>query len=200
MRPTLLALVLCLWGATSFAGSDIWVCKKADGAEIYSNRNLNGECRKLEHLPQLIPAPAGPLPGSREEAGAEAPKPSPAESEEKPVPGRGRRIDPPSEDIITIGDVKATANYNTTLGIATYQADMRLLNDDADWTAEKVCVEVHFRDPGKIFIDVQQIGCLEGLKALENRVFTVVHTGLMPVRLSPAIEADIHVSSVKWVK
>ena len=85
------------------------------------------------------------------------------------------------------------------LGIATYQADMRLLNEDADWTAERVCLEVHFRDPAKIFIDVHQIGCLEGLRSLESRPFTVVYTGIIPPRLSP-IEAEVHVSSVKWGK
>src|SRR6185503_21293924 len=102
-------------------------------------------------------------------------------------------------DLITIRDIKATPNYNSLLGIATYQADMRLLNEDADWTAEKVCLEVRFRDPAKIFIDVQQIGCLEGLKSLESRPFTIVYTGIIPPRLSP-IQAEVHVSSVKWVK
>ena len=199
MRLALLAWVLFFLGATPYASADIWACKKGDGTEIYSDRSLGGQCRKLENLPQLIPAPVIPLPSRRDEAGSEASKPSSAEAEEKPVPGGGRKIDPPGYEIITIHDVKATPNYNSTLGIATYHADMRLVNDDADWTAEKVCIEVHFRDPAKIFIDVQQIGCLEGLKALENRPFTVVYTGIIPPRLSP-IEADVHVSSVKWVK
>jgi hypothetical protein len=101
--------------------------------------------------------------------------------------------------MVTIHDVKATPNYNGVLGTAVYQADMRLMNEDADWTAAEVCVEVRFRDPAKIFIDVQQARCLEGLKSMEDRAFTVVYIGTIPARVSP-IEADVHVSSVKWVK
>jgi len=198
MRLTLLVLVV-LFGATTSAVAEIWACKKADGAEIYSDRSIGGHCRKLENLPKLIPAPVIPSPSSKQEAGAETSKPSPSESEQKPVAGGGRKIDPPAYDVITIRDVKATPNYNSMLGIATYQADMRLLNEDADWTAEKVCLEVHFRDPAKIFIDVKQMGCLEGLKSLESRPFTIVYTGMIPPRLSP-IQAEVHVSLVKWVK
>jgi hypothetical protein len=199
MRLTLLVLVV-LFGATTSAVAEIWACKKADGAEIYSDRSIGGHCRKLENLPKLIPAPVLPSPSRRQEAGTEASKPSPAEPEQKPVAGGGRKIDPPADDLITIRDVKATPNYNSLLGIATYQVDMRLLNEDADWTAEKVCLEVHFRDPAKIFIDVKQMGCLEeGLKALESRPFTIVYTGMIPPRLSP-IQAEVHVALVKWVK
>ena len=200
MRLPVMVVFVVLFGATTSAVAEIWVCKKANGAEIYSDRSLGGQCRKLENLPKLIPSPVIPPPsGSRQEPGTEATKPSPAEPEQKPISGGGRNIDPPSEEVITIRDIKATPNYNSMLGIATYQADMRLLNEDADWTAEKVCLEVHFRDPAKIFIDVQQTGCLEGLKALESRPFTVVYTGMIPPRLSP-IQAEVHVSSVKWVK
>ena len=198
MRLTLLVLVV-LFGATTTAVAEIWVWKKANGVEIYSDRSVGGHCRKLENLPKLIPAPVIPSPSSKQEASPEATKPSPAESEQKPVAGGGRKIDPPSDDVITIRDVKATPNYNSMLGIATYQADMRLLNEDADWTAEKVCLEVHFRDPAKIFIDVKQMGCLEGLKSLESRPFTIVYTGMIPPRLS-AIQAEVQVSLVKWVK
>jgi hypothetical protein len=194
-----MVVFVVLLGATTSAVAEVWVCKKANGAETYSDRSLGGQCRKLENLPKLIPAPTIPSTSSTQETGPAPSKPRPAEPEQKPVSGGGRKIDPPSEDVITIRDIKATPNYNSKLGIATYQVDMRLLNEDADWTAEKVCLEVHFRDPAKIFIDAHQIGCLEGLKALESRPFTVVYTGIIPPRLSP-IEAEVHVSSVKWGK
>ena len=198
MRLTLLFLAV-LFGSTTTAVAEIWVCKKANGAEIYSDRSLGGHCRKSENLPKLIPAPVIPSPSSKQDADTEASKPSPAESEQKPVAGGGRKIDPPADDLITIRDIKATPNYNSLLGIATYQADMRLLNEDADWTAEKVCLEAHFSDPAKIFIDVKQMGCLEGLKSLEIRSFTIVYIGTIPPRLS-AIQAEVHVALVKWVK
>ena len=199
MRSTIVLLVIFLFGPTPFAAADIWACKKGDGTETYSDQSLGGQCRKLEKLPQLIPAPVIPAPSSREEAGTELLQPRPAEPEQTPVAGGGRKIDPPSYDLVTIHDVKATPNYNGALGTAVYQADMRLVNEDADWTAAEVCVEVRFRDPAKIFIDVQQARCLEGLKSLEDRAFTVVYIGTIPARVSP-IEADVHVSSVKWVK
>jgi hypothetical protein len=199
MRVSVLVVFVVLFGATTSAVAEIWVCKKADGTEIYSDGSLGGHCRKLENLPKLIPAPVIPSPSNKQEAGTEASRPSPAEPEQKPVAGGGRKIDPPSEDLITIRDITATPNYNSLLGIATYQADMRLLNEDADWTAEKVCLEVHFRDPAKIFIDVKQMGCLEGLKSLESRPFTIVYIGTIPPRLSP-IQAEVHVALVKWVK
>jgi hypothetical protein len=197
MRLTMLVLAV-LFGATTTAVAEIWACKKPDGKEIYSDVNVGGHCRKLENLPKLIPAPVIPSPSGKQDAGTEATKPSP-EPEQKPVAGGGRKIDPPAYDLITIRDLKATPNYNSLLGIATYQADMRLLNEDADWTAEKVCLEAHFSDPAKIFIDVKQMGCLEGLKSLESRAFTIVYIGTIPPRLS-AIEAEVHVEMVKWTK
>lgn len=199
MRSITVLLVIFLFGPAPFAEAEIWACKKGDGGEIYSDRSLGGNCRKLEKLPELIPAPVTPVPRSPEEAGTGILQPRPAEPEQTPVAGGGRKIDPPSYDMITIHDVKATPNYNGALGTAVYQADMRLMNEDADWTAAEVCVEVRFRDPAKIFIDVQQARCLEGLKSLEDRAFTVVYIGTIPAKASP-VEADVHVSSVKWVK
>src|SRR5438105_2107688 len=199
MRSTIVLLVIFLFGPTPFAGAEIWACKKGNGGEIYSDHSLGGQCRKLEKLPQLIPAPVMPPPSSGEEAGTEVLQPRPVEPEQAPMAGGGRKIDPPSYDLVTIHDVKATPNYNGALGTAVYQADMRLINEDADWTAAEVCVEVHFHDPPKIFIDVQQARCLEDLKSLEDRAFTVVYIGTIPAKASP-IEADVHVSSVKWVK
>jgi hypothetical protein len=199
MRSIMVLLVIFLFGPAPFAKAEIWACKKGNGGEIYSDRSLGGNCRKLEKLPQLIPAPVTPAPSSREETGTEIVQPRPAEPEQTPVAGGGRKIDPPSYDLVTIHDVKATPNYNSALGTAVYQADMRLINEDADWTAAEVCVEVHFHDPPKIFIDVQQARCLEGLKSLEDRAFTVVYIGTIPAKVS-AIEAEVHVSSVKWIK
>ena len=199
MRSIIVLLVIFLLGQAPFAGAEIWACKKGDGGEIYSDHSLGGNCRKLEKLPELIPAPVTPVPKSWEEVGTGILQPRPAEPEQTPVAGGGRKIDPPSYDMITIHDVKATPNYNGALGTAVYQADMRLMNEDPDWTAAEVCVEVHFRDPPKIFIDVQQARCLEGLKSLEDRAFTVVYIGTIPAKVSP-VEADVRVSSVKWVK
>ena len=69
-------------------------------------------------------------------------------SQQPPNAGGGRQIDPPTDDAISIRDVKAVPNYNSTLGTANYQANMRLMNGDPDWTAAQVCIDVHFRDRG----------------------------------------------------
>ena len=199
MRSILVLLVIFLFGSAPFAEADIWACKKGDGGEIYSDHSMGGQCHKLDKLPQLIPAPVIPAPSGGQEAGTEVLQPRPAEPEQTPVAGGGRKIDPPSYNMVTVHDVKATPNYNGAMGTAVYQADMRLTNEDADWTAAEVCVEVRFRDPAKIFIDVQQARCLEGLKSMEDRAFTVVYIGTIPAKASP-IEAEVHVSSVKWIK
>ena len=175
--------------------ADVWRCVRPDGTEVYSDRSLGGQCRKLENLPQLIPAPSIPA----DEAQPEFKKPAVKEPERRPLPGGGRPNDPPADDMIMIREIKAIPNYNSTLGIARYQADMRLLNGDSDWTAERICVEVRFRDPAKTFIDVQQGSCLNDLKPLDERPLTVIYTGMIPPRLSP-IEAEVQVLSVKWVK
>ena len=60
--------------------------------------------------------------------------------------------------MVTIHDVKATPNYNGALGTAVYQADMRLMNEDADWTAAEVCVEVRFRDRETLTASVAKTG------------------------------------------
>jgi hypothetical protein len=193
MRP-LVVLIMLLCGYIASAGADIWACKNPDGSETFSDVSTGPHCRRLQNLPQLIPAPVMP---SQDRQPAEGQ----ASGRSQPVPhaGGGRQIDPPADDAIYIRDVKAVPNYNSTLGTANYQADMRLMNGDPDWTAAQVCIDVHFRDRAKIFIDVHQKGCLEDLKPLDDRMLTVIYRGTIPPRLSP-IEAEAHVSSVKWVK
>ena len=116
-----------------------------------------------------------------------------------PTPGRGRRIDPPSDINITISDVKATPSFNSLLGIAQFQATMLVENGDTEWTGEKICITVRFRDVSLVFVDVNQIGCMEGLKPLATRSFTVTYTGMIPPRLFP-ITAEARVDYVKWTK
>ena len=189
-------LVLCsvMLGA-SLVVAETWRCTKPDGSVVYSDQNLSGECRKLEALPPLLRVPSVP-PGPAEEAKPEPPAPEPAQV---PTPGRGRRIDPPSDAIITIRDLKAVPNFNSLLGIANFQATMLLENGDTEWTAERVCINVRFRDVTLIFLDVQQVSCMEGLKPLETRQFTVTYTGMIPPRLFP-IQGEAKVDYVKWTK
>src|SRR5436309_13276749 len=179
----------------SAAQAETWRCTKPDGSVGYSDQNLSGECRKLEALPPLLRVPSVP-PGPAEEAKPEPPAPGPAQV---PTPGRGRRIDPPSDAIITIRDLKAVPNFNSLLGIANFQATMLLENGDTEWTAERVCINVRFRDVTLIFLDVQQVSCMEGLKPLETRQFTVTYTGMIPPRLFP-IQGEAKVDYVKWTK
>jgi len=192
-------LIVCstLFGAST-AQAETWRCTKPDGSVVYSDQNLSGECRKLEALPPLLRVPSVP-PGPAEEAKPEAAKPAPPEPAQVPTPGRGRRIDPPSDAIITIRDLKAVPNFNSLLGIANFQATMLLENGDTEWTAERVCINVRFRDINMIFVDVQQVGCLEELKPMDSRQFTVTYTGMIPPRLFP-IRAEAKVDYVKWTK
>jgi hypothetical protein len=200
-RIVFFAVLWCsiLLDGLTAAQTEMWRCVPANGKEIYSNRSLGPHCRTLDNLPKLIPAPVTPPQQNMEGAGTGIPQPRPPEPEQTPVAGGGRKIDPPSDDVITVHDVKATPNYNGVLGIATYQADMRLVNEDADWTAEKLCIEVRFRDPAKIFIDASQTACLDGLKPLDQRPFTVVYIGTIPAKISP-VQAEARVLTVKWAK
>src|SRR5437660_11943184 len=192
-------LIVCstLFGAAS-AFAETWRCTRPDGSVVYSDQNLSGECRKLEALPPLLRVPSVP-PGPVEEEKPEVAKPASPEPAQVPTPGRGRRIDPPSDAIITIRDLKAVPNFNSLLGIANFQATMLLENGDTEWTAERVCINVRFRDINMIFLDVQQVGCLEELKPLDSRQFTVTYTGMIPPRLFP-IRAEAKVDYVKWTK
>src|SRR5207245_9589024 len=70
---------------------------------------------------------------------------------------------------------------------------------DTEWTAERVCINVRLRDVTMIFLDVQQVSCMEGLKPLETRQFTVTYTGMIPPRLFP-IQGEAKVDYVKWTK
>src|SRR5439155_20055496 len=155
-------LVVCsvMLGASA-AQAETWKCKQPDGTVIFSDRNLTGQCAPMEEGPPLLRVPSvAPVPA--EEAKPESPTPVPPEPAQVPTPGRGRRIDPPSDAIITIRDLTAIPNFNSLLGIANYQAKMLLEKGDSDWTAERVCINVRFRDVTLIFLDVQQVGCLEG--------------------------------------
>ncbi|MBI3809636.1 MAG: hypothetical protein HY284_04150 [Nitrospirae bacterium] len=196
----LVALAAVLGGA-SLVQAETWQCRQPDGTVVFSDRNLSGRCAPWEDTPPLMRVPAVPPPGSAlpEEARPEAGAPVPPAPVQVPTPGRGRRIDPPSDTIITISDVKATPNFNSLLGIAQYQATMVLENGDTEWTGEKVCVTVRFRDISLVFVDVNQVGCIEGLRPLDTRSFTVTYTGMIPPRLFP-IRAEAKVDYVKWTK
>src|SRR2546428_12501905 len=121
----------------STAKAETWRCTKPDGSVVYSDQNLSGECRKLEALPPLLRVPSVP-PVPAEEGKPEAAKPALPEPAQVPTPGRGRRIDPPSDAIITIRDLKAVPNFHSLLRIAHFQATMLLENGDTEWTAERV--------------------------------------------------------------
>ena len=179
----------------------MWKCKQADGTTIFSDRNLTGQCASVDESAPLLRVPSVPQPGGAppEEPRPEAGAPSPKEPAQVPTPGRGRRIDPPSDAAITIRDVKATPNFNSLLGVARYEATMFLENGDTEWTAEKVCITVRFRDISLVFVDVNQIGCMESLKPLDARTFTVIYTGMVPPKLFP-ITAEAKVDYVKWAK
>ena len=193
------AIACCIVATmASTAQAETWRCTKPDGSVVYSDQNLSGECRKLEALPPLLRVPSVP-PVPAEEGKPEAAKPALPEPAQVPTPGRGRRIDPPSDAIITIRDLKAVPNFNSLLGIANFQATMLLENGDTEWTAERVCINVRFRDVTLIFLDVQQVSCMEGLKPLETRQFTVTYTGMIPPRLFP-IQGEAKVDYVKWTK
>ena len=192
---------LCLFlGLASAARAETWRCTKPDGSVVYSDQNFSGECRKLENLPPLLRVPSAPPPPP-EEANPEAIPPAPPEPAPVPTPGRGRRIDPPDDAMITIRDVKATGNFNSgasSTGMAFYQATMLLENGDSTWTAKRVCINVRFRDVNLIFLDVEQVGCMEDLKPLDTRSLTVTYTGLT-IRPFP-IRAEAKVDYVKWTK
>src|SRR5437016_1106377 len=86
------ALLSMAW----FAQAEVWSCKKADGTEVFSDRSLGGQCRRLQKLPELIPAP--PIRSTTPDAGQSGA----ADPEQTPMPGGGRRIDPPSDSAIAI--------------------------------------------------------------------------------------------------
>lgn len=191
-----LVLLVVVLGSAAAAQAETWKCRQPDGTEIFSDRNLSGRCAPVDESVPLMRVPSVPLPGG---APPEAGAPAPSEPVPVPTPGRGRRIDPPSDINITISDVKATPSFNSILGIAQFQATMVLENGDTEWTAEKVCVTVRFRDISLVFVDVNQVGCMEGLKPLDSRPFTVNYTGMIPPKLFP-IRAEAKVDYVKWTK
>jgi len=182
----------------SMASAETWRCTQPDGTVIFSDRNFTGKCAPMGEGPPLLRVPSV-APDLPEEAKPEPKKPAPPEPAQVPTPGRGRRIDPPNDAVITIRDLTAIPNFNSLLGTANYQATMLLENGDSEWTAERVCINVRFRDINLIFLDVQQVGCLEGLKPLDTRQLTVSYTGMVPPRLFP-IRAEAKVDYVKWTK
>ena len=197
VSPFLIVGGLLLLGA-SVAQAETWKCKQPDGTVIFSDRNLTGQCTPVDESAPLLRIPSAPLPQPGE-ANPKAVPPASPEPPQVPTPGRGRRIDPPSDAMITIRNVTAIPNFNSLLGIANYQATMVLENGDSEWTAERVCINVRFRDVTLIFLDVQQVGCMEGLKPVDSRAFTVTYTGMIPPRLFP-IRAEAKVDYVKWTK
>ncbi|TAL11061.1 MAG: hypothetical protein EPO02_05655 [Nitrospirae bacterium] len=202
MAGCLLIAGAVLLGVAAPALAEMWKCKQGDGATIFSDRNLTGQCTPVDESAPLMRVPSVPPPGGAppEEAMPDAGTPAPKEPAPVPTPGRGRRIDPPNDAVITIRDLTAGApSYNSLLGIANYQATMFLENGDTEWTAEKVCITVRFRDVSLVFVDVNQVGCMEGLKPLGGRTFTVTYTGMIPPRLFP-IMAEAKVDYVKWTK
>lgn len=196
-----LVLLAAVLGGAAVAEAETWKCKQADGSVVFSDRNLSGRCAPWEDTPPLMRVPSIPPLGgaSPEEARPEAGTLAPKEPAQVPTPGRGRRIDPPADTIITISDVKAMPSFNSILGIAQFQATMVLENGDSEWTAEKVCIAVRFRDVSMVFVDVNQVGCMEDLKPLDSRSFMVNYTGMIPPRLFP-ITAEARVDYVKWKK
>lgn len=177
----------------------LWACTLPDGSIVFSDREVSEECRPLSDLPDLQRLPPDldqePVePAVEEPDTADPPMPVPA-----PIPGGGRRIDPPGNSVIQISNITAVPNFNSALGIAHYQATMSLENVDSTWTAEKVCVDVRFYDINRLFVDVHQIGCLKDLKPFVPRTLTVSYTGIVPPRLVP-IEAEADVDYVKWTK
>jgi hypothetical protein len=195
----LIVLLIAVLGGASAAQAETWKCKQPDGTVVFSDRNLTGQCAPVDESTPLLRVPSIPpfLGRPPAEAQPDTGAPAPQEPAQVPTPGRGRRIDPPADAIITIRDVQATPNFNSLLGIANYQATMILENGDSEWTAERVCINVRFRDVSFIFLDVQQVGCMEGLKPLDNRSFMVTYTGMIPPRLFP-ITAEAKVDYVKW--
>jgi len=194
----LLAVISLLSVRDPVARADVWACTQPDGSLIYSDRVLGQNCRLLEELPKLQRVPSEPFTRREEQSEDKAPESRPAPAP-GPMPGGGRRIDPPLDSVIWIGAVNAIPNFNSLLGIAHYRATMELENRDSEWTAEKVCIDVRFRDRSHIFLDVEQVGCLEDLRPFTPRTFTVTYTGLIPPRLFP-IEAEAKVDFVKWTK
>ncbi len=177
----------------------LWACTLPDGSLVFSDREVTGDCRPLSDLPDLQRFPPDPAqepaePPVEEPGAADPPVPEPG-----PIPGGGRRIDPPGNTVIKISNITAVPNFNSALGIAHYQATMSLENVDSTWTAEKVCVDVRFYDINRLFVDVHQIGCLADLKPFVPKTLTVSYTGIVPPRLTP-IEAEADVDYVKWTK
>lgn len=173
----------------------LWACTVPDGSIVFSDRELSGDCRPLSDLPELQRLP---LDLDREPIGSAVEEPDGTASP-VPIPGGARRIDPPGDTVIKVSNVTAVPNFNSALGIAHYQATMTLENIDSTWTAEKVCVDVRFHDLNRIFVDVNQIGCLKDLQPFVAKTLTVTYTGIVPPRLVP-IEAEVVVDYVKWAK
>src|SRR5438876_3093935 len=94
-------LIVCnvLFGAVS-ASAETWQCKQPDGTVIFSDRNLTGQCAPMEEGPPLLRVPSvAPVPAA--DSNPDSPTPVPPEPAQVPTPGRGRRIDPPSDAFIT---------------------------------------------------------------------------------------------------
>src|SRR5438876_10956118 len=94
-------LVVCsvMLGASA-AQAETWQRKQPDGTVIFSDRNLTGQCAPMEEGPPLLRVPSvAPVPAA--DSNPDSPTPVPPEPAQVPTPGRGRRIDPPSDAFIT---------------------------------------------------------------------------------------------------
>jgi hypothetical protein len=158
--------------ATEVRG-EIWTCPQVDGKELYSDRQLNSRCRKLENLPPLRRAPATPL-APETQGKPQGNIPATSEPIQVPMPGRGRQIDPPSNAAITIHLDNST---------------LRVQNLDSDWTAHKLCFDVFYHVAAESSRDVHLKKCLSGLKPMEVRKLSVF-----------GLPSEVTVESVDWVR
>ena len=103
----------------------------------------------------------------------------------------------PSNNAIEIRDTRLNHIDNTKNG-ERYEVQMNIRNSEENGSATEVCVHVRFRDPAKKLVDAHQTTCLQNLKPLEQRRFTVTYAGSFPRFVSKVIP-EPQVASVKWV-
>ena len=164
-------LIACAqFGIASFAQGTTWVCPQADGSEIYSDRNTENTCRKLTEPPTLQRGPVI----SRPQENKNPEEKMPTLHEPMPIPeaGRGRQIDPPSDKAITY----------LLMG-----KELRIGNNDSDWTAEKICIEV-IRS-GYSTIVPSYVVCIDTLMPVEERTATVSSKG---------VNNDLRLRCLQW--
>jgi len=184
LSPVCMISAIVLLSLSTPVKSEMWNCPHAGRVEVYSDRELNPGCRKIEGLRPLILLPAQPMiPQSL--AKPEALPPSGAD--QMPASGRGRAIDPPSEGAISA----------RVLGSST----VRVLNLDTDWTAERFCIDVittaspdpaDFGSPSLVLPlgAGHSVTCHNDLKPMEERI----------LKVGAASDSDAEVACVRWTK